>query len=297
MTAQITTPRLVFALIAAFLVTSASAQTQNPLAAARELYAAAAYNEALSMLDNLPANDVAGDADAAGLYRALCLFAVGRDNDANAVINGIIQTNPRYRPSADDAPPRIQAAFTAARRRLLPVVVQQEYTNGKAAYDRQDYAVAARVFKQVLDDLSDADMSAAASQPPLADLRTLATGFYTLSDKAAAPPPAPVPAPAPRRQIQSLYTGTEPEVIAPVVVRQKIPTFVGNVTTSRTGVVEVIVSENGTIDAARMAVPIEPAFDERVLSATKDWIYKPATVDGTPVKFLRRVRVVLNQSQ
>ena len=70
------------------------------------------------------------------------------------------------------------------------MIVQQEYSNGKAAYDRQEYVVAARVFKQVLDELADADMSAAANQPPLADIRTLALGFFTLSDKAAAPPPA-----------------------------------------------------------------------------------------------------------
>jgi hypothetical protein len=297
MTTQSRTPLFVSTLMTALLVTAASAQTQNPLAAARELYAAAAYDEALTMLDNLPANGMAVDADTAGLYRALCLFALGRENEANGVIGGIIQNNPRYRPSADDVPPRIQAAFTTARRRLLPVIVQQEYNNGKAAYDRQDYTIAARVFKQVLDDLSDADMSAAANQPPLADLRTLALGFYTLSDKAAAPPPAPVPAPSARRPIQSIYTGEEPDVTPPVVVRQKIPPFVGKVMSSRAGVVEVIVNEIGTIDAARITVPLDPSYDERVLSAAKDWTYKPATVDGTPVKFLRRVRVILTQSQ
>ena len=275
---------------------AAAVEPQNPLAAARELYAAAAYDEALAMLDKLPALDVAGEGDAASLYRALCLFAVGRENEGNAVIDAIIQSNPRYRPSADDVSPRIQTAFTAARRRLLPVIVQQEYNNGKSAYDRQDYAVAARVFKQVLDELADADISAVANQPPLADLKTLALGFFTLSDKAAAPPPAPVPVAAPRRQLQSLYTGEEPDVIAPVAVRQKIPPYLGKVLTSRSGVVEVIVNEIGTIDAVRMTVPIDPVYDDRVLSAAKDWVYTPATVDGTPVKFLRRVRVVLAQS-
>ena len=297
MTVQMTTPLLVSAVMMALLATAASAQTQNPLAAARELYAAAAYDEALTMLDNLPANEAAGDADAVGLYRALCLFAVGRVNEASAVIDTIVQNNPRYRPSADDAPPRILVAFTDARRRLLPVIVQREYKDGKAAYDRQEYAVAARVFKQVLDELSDADMSAVASQPPLADLRTLALGFHTLSDKAAAPPPAPVPAPAPRRQIKAIYNGDEPDVTPPVVVRQRIPQFVGTVTSQRAGVVEVIVNENGGIDAARMTIPIDPFYDARVVSAAKDWIYQPATVDGTPVKFLRRVRVILTQSQ
>ena len=159
--------------------------------------------------------------------------------------------------------------------------------------------MAAGVFKQVLDQLSDADLSAAANQPPLADLRTLAVGFYTLSEKATplpAPPPPPVvasPPPAPR---PSIYTGDEPNVVAPVVVRQQIPNFIGTVTASRAGVVEIIINEKGTVDAARIRTSLDPSYDERVISAAKGWVYKPATVDGVPVKFLRRVRVVLNKS-
>jgi hypothetical protein len=297
MTMQIKTPLFISSLLTALLVGQASAQTQTPLSAARDLYAAAAYEDALTMLDTLPADGLAGDREAAGLYRALCLFAVGRANEANAVIDAIVQNNPLYRPSAEDMPPRIQVAFTSARRRLLPLIVQQKYSDGKSAYDRQDYATAAGMFKQVLDELSDADLIAA-NQPQLADLRTLALGFYTLSDKATAPPPAPVPAPAPpRRPIQSIYTGEEPDVIPPVTVRQKIPNFVGTVISQRVGVVEVIVNEKGTVDAARMRTELDPAYDDRVLSAAKDWLYKPATVDGTPVKFLRRVRVVLTPSK
>src|SRR5678815_3224953 len=129
----------------------ASAQTQNPLVAARELYSAAAYEDALTILDTLPAEGLAGEREAAGLYRALCLFAVGRSAEANAVIDAIIQNNPAYRPSAEDMPPRVQVAFTNARRRLLPLIVQQKYNEGKSAYERQDYPTAAGVFKQVLD--------------------------------------------------------------------------------------------------------------------------------------------------
>jgi tetratricopeptide (TPR) repeat protein len=187
MTVRFKTPLFISALIAAWPVMPASAQTQNPLVAARELYSAAAYEDALTILDTLPAEGLAGEREAAGLYRALCLFAVGRSAEANGVIDGIIQDNPAYRPSAEDMPPRIQVAFTNARRRLLPIIVQQKYNEGKSAYERQEYAVAAGVFKQVLDQLSDADLSAAANQPPLADLRTLAVGFYTVEREGHSP--------------------------------------------------------------------------------------------------------------
>ncbi len=293
---QIKTSVCISGLLTALLM-QPSAHAQTPLTAARDLYAAAAYDDALKILDVLATDGLAGDREAAGIYRALCLFAVGRANEGNAVIDAIIQDNPLYHPPADDMPPRMQVAFTAARRRLLPMIVQQEYHVAKSAFDRQDYATASAMFTQVLDTLSDADVNAVASQPPLADLRTLALGFRTLSDTAAPPPPAPVPAAAPPVKILSIYTGEEPGVIPPVVVRQELPPFVGRVTSPRSGVVEVVVNERGTVDAARMGTPVDPSYDDRVLSAAKKWVYKPATVDGTPVKFLRRVRVVLRQSQ
>lgn len=278
------------------LLMQPSAQAQTPLTAARDLYAAAAYDDALKILDTLTTDGLAGDREAAGLYRALCLFAVGRAQDGNAVIDTIIQNNPLYHPPVDDMPPRIQIAFTAARRRLLPVIAQKGYHDAKSAFDRQEYATASALFTQVLDTLSDADVTTEANQPPLADLRTLALGFRALSDKAIAPPPVPVAAAAPPRRILSIYTDAEPDVIVPVVVRQDIPPFPNRVTKPRSGVVEVVVNERGTVDEARMQTPVDPLYDDRVVSAAKKWVYKPATVDGTPVRFLRRVRVNITQS-
>jgi TonB family protein len=292
---QTKTPLCISALITALLVAQPPAQAQSPLTAARDLYAAAAYEDALRILDTLPPDVAPDNREAAALYRALCLFAVGRAKEGSAVIDTLIHDNPLYHPPDGEMPPRIQLAFTAARRRLLPLIAQQQYNDGKSAFDRQDFAAAAGQFKQALDTLADPDVTAEANQPPLSDLRTLALGFHTLSDKAIPPPPAPAAAPAPRR-ILPIYIGEEPGVVSPVVVRQDVPSYVGRVPGPRTGVVEVVVNEQGTIDAARMTISIEPRYDERVLSAARKWLYKPATVDGTPVKFLRRVRVVLAQS-
>jgi hypothetical protein len=292
---QTKTPLCIFALITALLAAPPPAHAQTPLTAARDLYAAAAYEDALRVLDTLPPDVAPDNREAAGLYRALCLFAVGRADDGSAVIDTLIRDNPLYHPPDGEMPPRIQVAFAAARRRLLPLIAQQHYNEGKSAFDRQDFAAAAGLFAQALDTLADPDVNAEANQPPLSDLRTLALGFRTLSDKAIAPPPPPVAArPAPR-PILPIYIGEEPGVIAPVVVRQDVPSYIGKVPGPRTGVVEVVINEQGTIDAARMTVPIDVRYDERVLSAARKWLYKPATVDGTPVKFLRRVRVVLTE--
>lgn len=269
---------------------------QHSLAAARDLYAAAAYDEALGVLEMLPANASVMERESAGLYRALCFLALGRTSDATRALETIVQTNPLYRPSEEDVPPRVRSALTDARRRLLPAMIHEKYTDGKAAYDRKEYTAAADLFARMLEELADPDLTAAAAQPPLADLRTLASGFLALSEKAAAPPPPPAAVPMAAPPARRVYTGTEPGVGPPEVLQQVIPSYGGRVTARKVGVVELLIDEQGTVESASMRVPIEPRYDERVLAAAKGWIYRPATFEGMPVRFLRRVQVVVEPS-
>src|SRR5205814_8615617 len=120
-------------------------------------------------------------------YRAFCLLALGRSADAEHAIEAVVVAQPSYHPSDQDASPRLRAAFSEVRRRMLPGIVQDRYTAAKSAFDRKDFEAAAGAFRMVVDLLSDPDVSAAAKQPPLADLRTLAVGFRELSATAAAP--------------------------------------------------------------------------------------------------------------
>ena len=51
---------------------------ENPLTAARDLYASARYDEALAVLNGLPSDAVASDRKSIEQYRSLCLLALGR---------------------------------------------------------------------------------------------------------------------------------------------------------------------------------------------------------------------------
>ena len=82
--------------------------------------------------------------------------------------------------------PRVKSTFVEVRRRVLPTIIQQKYTEAKTAFDRKDFVAAGDGFTQVLRVLDDPDLVAVASQPPLADMRTLARGFKDLSANAAA---------------------------------------------------------------------------------------------------------------
>jgi hypothetical protein len=268
------------------------------LASARELYASAAYDDALEMLNGLaPAAKVAEERQSIDLYRALCLVALGRTSDADHAIEAMVQRDPLYHASADDLSPRLRSAFDDVRKRMLPSIIQKEYADAKAAFDNQDFPVAAAGFDSVLKGLADPGVAAVASLPPLSDLRTLAAGFKDLSVKFT-PPPAPpvvVAAPKPVKALKSLYTAEDAVatagVMAPVAIDQKVPKFPGAVVRTSTGIVELLIDETGAVQSAIMRMSIDSGYDRMVLSAAAKWRYRPATVDGVPVKFMKRLSI------
>src|SRR5215471_1517198 len=145
---------------------------QDSVATARDLYASAAYEDALAVLNRLPAGRPAEEARAIDQYRAFCLLALGRTSEAERAIETVVAAEPMYRPSTDLSP-RVRAAFSDVRRRVLPTIIQQKYAAAKSAYDKKDFADAANGFTQVLEAMNDPDAAAAVNQPPLSDLRTL----------------------------------------------------------------------------------------------------------------------------
>jgi tetratricopeptide (TPR) repeat protein len=275
-----------------------AAAAQDSLAAARNLYAAAAYEDALARLNELRgAAHAADEGRAIEQYRAFCLLALGRNDEAEQAIEAVVTAAPFYRPADADVSPRVRSAFRDVRQRLLPGIIQRTYTRSRGAYDRKEYASAADGFKQVLDLLGDPDISAIAAQPPLSEVRTLAANFRELSAAAAAPPrpspPVPVrrtapPVVAARTAPPRIYAIEDPNVMPPEIVRQSF-TALADVFALRPGVVEIIIDELGDVESAVMTAPVNPVYDRLALSLAKGWRYRPALLDGRPVKFRKVV--------
>ena len=289
-------------ILLAMSAAGASAQDTD-LSKARDLYASAAYDDALAVLNRMRASDhPASQSRAIEQYRAFCLLALGRAADAEQAIEAVVAAEPSFQPGDGDASPRIRTAFTSVRRRMLPSIIQQKYAMAKSAFDRKEFAAAADGFSYVLAALADPDVAAEAKQPPLSDLRTLAGGFQELAANAAAPPPpppaapvvavAPPPPPAPPR----VYTGGETSVVPPVAINQTLPPFPGQVIIPRNGKVEVVIDESGEIESAVMSVSVTPNYDAMVLAAARGWRYKPAAVNGVPVKFRKTVQITIKRT-
>jgi TonB family protein len=294
-----------YLLVAAIALWSSQAVAADSLNAARDLYASASYEEALAMLGRLNAAELPPDEGrAADQYRALCLLALGKTAEASQAIEAVVAAEPLYRPSDSEVSPRVRAVFTDVRKRLLPGLVQQKYAIAKTSYDHKDYRAASAGFGQLLALYDDPDLAPAAGKPPLSDLRVLIDGFHSLSVQALAPPPAPEPpppaaAPAPRQvvaavpDVAKIYVSGDANVVPPVAIRQQLPPFAGVVPRQMVGAMEVIIDENGKVVSAAMRASTMPNYDRQAVAAAQAWQYRPATLNGAPVKFRKLIQVAL----
>ncbi len=307
------------------LALGVTAAAQDSLSTVRDLYASAAYEDALTVLGRMPQTPRSADESRTiEQYRAFCLLALGRSAEAEHAIASVVEGQPMYRPVDNDMSPRVRAAFIDVRKRLLPTIIQQRYADAKGAFDRREFLAASQGFQQVLDLMNDPDIATVIGQPPLADMRILAKGFHDLSASAAAPAPlpsvpvansqpkavdapAPVATPAPAAAAPAsvpaaaraaatapaVYVAGDSRVTPPVVVRQELPSFPGVITIGKQGIIEVVIDENGFVESALMRVPITPTYDALAVAATKTWRYKPATANGVPVKFRKAVQITV----
>jgi TonB family protein len=287
---------------------------QGPLNTAKDLYASARYDEALSVLNGLRIGESV-DRKSVEQYRSLCLLALGRASEAETAIAAVVTADPTYRPAELEAAPRVRATFTDVRKRLLPEITTARYQAAKAAYDRKEWAVSERQFRTVLELIDDPDNGG-----KLGDLRVLAAGFLELSARAAAPPPPPPVEPKPSAAAPvtaspaanvpaapaatpagptpgKVYNADDAMVRPPVVVRQDIPPVPqGLMAMVRPrGLVEVVIDEQGRVVGMSMRQSLHPVYDAQILSAARDWKYQPARYDGQPVRFRRLISVAVKR--
>lgn len=282
--------------LAIVLFSAATVTAQDALTTARGLYASAEYEEALTALGRVTAETSSTVAEI-DHYRVLCLMALGRASEADKVIESIVSNDPFYQPAAADAAPRVRAAFTAVRQRMLPGVARSLYIDAKAAFDRKAYAEAAAGLEKslkVIDNIEGAGLA------ELGDLRVLASGFLDLSRAsagavAAAPAPGPstetsAPAATPRPAAALLVTNL-------VVLKQDLPPPPFSLASLNAGeyrgMIEVDIDETGSVTDARMVQAVHVLYDPLLLKESRNWKYEPPRVGGKPTATSKRVEIVL----
>ena len=311
-------PGLSVLLLLLMLAEAAPAGAQQDFAAAKDLYTAAKFEEALAVLGRLKEAEPGSPDAALGVeqYRAMCLLALNRRAEAEQAIEAIADLDPFYQPAEDDAAPWIRAAFRETRRKVLPAALQRLYGHAKDAYNKKDMAEAVVAFGRVLKILDDPDLALDSSA--LDDMKLVAQGFIDLALAAAAkaqPPPSSPPPPsnpaaggsgadsvpaakAPESgaapDAPPVYDVSSQDVTPPLPIRRDVPqwTFAPRPEAGTTAVVEIIVSESGTIESAVVRQSAGKYYDEMVTQAARSWRYRPAVKAGQRVRYRLLVKVV-----
>jgi TonB family protein len=282
----------------------AAEASHDPLTGIRELYEAAEYEDALAAIRRASAAALtAAQSRDVRIYEALCLLALGKKTEAEARVEEVIRAEPLYEPSTE-FPKRLRTLVEETRAKLRPSIAQARYQAGKALFEAEKYEQASQELSLVLQ-LTD---PAVDSSGEMRDLRLLATGFRDLAVRSLAsakPEPAPAApaqaaqAPAPAGQAPERAAG-DGVVVPPVILRQNLPAWPAipgdpHRQAARlqqlSGVLEVVVTKTGKVDSVRLLDPIEPFYDRLLLEAAKQWRYEPATQNGEPVEYVKRVAI------
>jgi tetratricopeptide (TPR) repeat protein len=268
------------------------ARADSKLDEARALYAAASYEEALQALDRAETAEPASIE--AQEYRALCFLALGRSADATRTMEAMVTASPLAVHSSEELPPRFVTLLADTRKKLLPSIAKQLYAEARDQYKAEKRDAALEAFKRVLTLVDDPMLK---SQADIADLKTLALGYVDLLQakaepavqaRAAAARTAPPPAAA------ALFVPATP-------IRQDLPAWVPpDVATASLdlhGAVTVKIGADGRVKGLNFEKRTHPAYDARLVDASREWVYTPATLNGKPIESERVLAIELKRTK
>jgi len=310
------------AVVVSLSVWASSVFAQTPADTIRNLYESAAYEEALAALDRLAAARPprsGGEPTELRVYRGLCLLALERNDDAEKAIADLLTVNPKYRPEPQ-ASPQWTAELSRVQSKIAPEIVRRHYASGKRHFDNREFADAASDFEIALDFLNDSVLDRKVVES-LSDVAMLSRAFLQLSrpspglvvarqPRIPGPPVSPVPpriedaraqaatpVPAESRGWMArftryrVYSSNDPGVVPPVTVDQALPFWDASEPGEFDGELEVVVSEEGNVEAAILRKPVHPDYDRALVMAAQRWRYQPAHKDGATVKFRATLKV------
>jgi protein TonB len=94
-----------------------------------------------------------------------------------------------------------------------------------------------------------------------------------------------------------IFSAEEPDVVPPVVQKQEVPSVPTSIRTQirEKGLLEVIIDEQGRVIGLDLRLRLHPIFDSQLLSAAKDWRYRPAMLNGRPVRYRKLVQISVSK--
>jgi hypothetical protein len=321
--------RAILVIGAVLVAAKAGVAAQDTISVARDLYASAAYEEALSTLSRMDSGSTAPEiARQVDEYRAFCLYALGRTREAESIAESMVRKQPLAGLDAD-ASPRLETMFAGVRKRLLPSLIRERFRTARSALDQKNFAAAEPPLSEARLMIAEAE-KLGVNDDGLADLGVLVGGFLQLirsaaeqrtSSPAAMPAalmsagPAAAPRPVAPAAVPSadgrpasstaspaagegrVYAVDDEGVSPPVVLQQRMPAMtleMKQITRAlhSSGMIDVVIDEAGNVVDATIRQSLNSSFDTLMVRSALRWKYRPAMKDGVPVRYVKTLVLV-----
>jgi TonB family protein len=126
---------------------------------------------------------------------------------------------------------------------------------------------------------------------------TAATEASPTASRAAAGTVDPAATPAPVAE-PAIYSDADADVRPPQDQVRRLPAWHPPGPLARTefsGILEVVVSETGQVEAASIVRSVHPLYDGSLREAARQWRFRPALKGDVAVRYRKRIEVVLNR--
>ena len=298
-----------------------SLDAQDTLTAAKDLYASAAYEDALATLGRLDGATSATVSRQIDEYRAFCLFALGRTDEAESVAEALVRRQPLATLDTADTSPRLERMFSDVQKRLLPSLIREQFRTARSEIDRKNFSTAEPPLTEARLMIAEAQRLGV-KDDGLGDLSVLVEGFLQLIRSSAerpapkaeavataavnttpAPPPVAVPPAALARSASAaasaaaVYTIADEGVSPPITIDQRVPAMDPQLqtiarSTKKSGMLDIVIDESGRVAETTVRRSLNASFDSLVVRTATRWRYQPARKDGVPVKFVKTIVLV-----
>ena len=105
-------------------------------------------------------------------------------------------------------------------------------------------------------------------------------------------PPAEAPKPSPAILApDGIFSSAYPDVKAPALLRQQLPREPAP--GDDTGFFDMVIDEAGNVANIKLISPRRRYHDRMLVAAAKAWKFRPATLNGLPVKYRIRIPIIL----
>jgi TonB family protein len=112
-----------------------------------------------------------------------------------------------------------------------------------------------------------------------------------IADHVATPAPETPAVPEPDPNV---YSSADDDVRPAALIRPHLPSEPpAGIERDQIGVLELTITEQGTVERVRLISPANRFEDRMLVSAAKTWQFRPATKDGRPVRFRTRIRITV----